>query len=360
MQRKPKKELVPDLTKNFNKISYTHKLGRDYENTNIPPYSNSQINKSEAPFPSTAPNYMEQFGPNSLSANYSALMSANEEFLNIPMHQQYSKTNNFYPAETVSYRASTSDNFSGNLYTSTSKQDFSPNNSPHSSIYKSFSSSPANYSLATNLFASENSILGSDDALTDLLSDDSQTAGAIDFGDAASLYLDTANLLNNSEFTFEERKPTQPEFLSSNINKSPQISSETSLHNSVQSNYENDLSNQALHIRNELYQRGYCIVDNFLDQECARGVMANVNMALESGAMKAGQVVKGNHNEDIRGDLVMWLSGQEEQYQYITYLMLVVDQLVAALSKLIDAYVIKGRTPVSKLIGCSFKLKVYI
>ncbi|XP_065655898.1 rho GTPase-activating protein gacZ isoform X4 [Hydra vulgaris] len=335
----------------------------EYEKKKVSQYSHSQLNKTQVPF--ILPESSQRGLENTLSSSY----LDSTTFVNVPIYKQHSNNVHFHPQDKVPYGVATNKNFLNNLCISNVQQDSSIGSS---SPILSPSKSTENYSFAETLFASEN-FLGSGDTLTNLL--DNPTLDVIDFGDAASLYLDTVNLHSN-DIKFEEKLNQLP-FQSSSINNPSQNLPDIMLGNSFQSNHNlsnptlhfsnklyksnqinqdlefrnmlcqtsHNISNQALHIRTELYQRGYCIIDNFLSQEFAKGVLADVNTAFVSGAMQAGQIVNRVHNKDIRGDYVMWLSGHEEQYEFIIQLTIVIDQLIAAFSKLIHDVVIKGRTP---------------
>ena len=92
---------------------------------------------------------------------------------------------------------------------------------------------------------------------------------------------------------------------------------------------------------------GYCVIDNFLGETNSGKVLWDVTNICRSGVMKPGQVISKSKNTTqtkIRGDVITWVTGQEEAYENMNLIMNHVDRLIRYCSKRLGD--IKGRTPV--------------
>lgn len=99
----------------------------------------------------------------------------------------------------------------------------------------------------------------------------------------------------------------------------------------------------------ELNNQGYCIFDNYLGEEQCGKVLWDVVSILRAGIMKPGQVVsKVNVKETIRGDKIAWITGTEEIYANMQFIMNSVDRLIRYCAGRLGN--IKGRTPVRFLV----------
>lgn len=99
-----------------------------------------------------------------------------------------------------------------------------------------------------------------------------------------------------------------------------------------------------------MLNEGYCVIDNFLGETNSGKVLWDVTNICRSGIMKPGQIISKSKNmtqKKIRGDIITWVTGQEEAYENMKLIMNQVDRLIRYChGKLGD---IKGRTPVSMI-----------
>ena len=100
-----------------------------------------------------------------------------------------------------------------------------------------------------------------------------------------------------------------------------------------------------------MLNEGYCVIDNFLGEINSGKVLWDVTNICRSGVMRPGQVISKTKNmaqTKIRGDIITWVTGQEEAYENMKLIMNHVDRLIRYChGRLGD---IKGRTPVSVII----------
>jgi len=103
----------------------------------------------------------------------------------------------------------------------------------------------------------------------------------------------------------------------------------------------------AEHVVAQMLSEGYCVIDDFLGEAKSGKVLWDVTTICRSGIMKAGQVIVTGKNdkENIRGDLITWITGQEEAYENMKLIMNDVDRLIRYCAGSLGN--IKGRTPVS-------------
>lgn len=99
-----------------------------------------------------------------------------------------------------------------------------------------------------------------------------------------------------------------------------------------------------------MLNEGYCVIDNFLGEINAAKVLWDVINICRSGIMKPGQVIAKSKQptKKIRGDVITWITGQEEAYENMNLIMNHVDRLVRYCTGRLGN--IKGRTPVCRLI----------
>lgn len=109
---------------------------------------------------------------------------------------------------------------------------------------------------------------------------------------------------------------------------------------------------------------GISVLDGFLGQERGDLVLEEVLQLHESGRFQEGQLVRNNTtNNSIRGDEILWLRGNEDEYPNIRRLINDIDRVVIAASKFpnngkLGNYRIGSRTKVS--VGYIFQLKYLI
>ncbi|XP_057304122.1 hypoxia-inducible factor prolyl hydroxylase-like [Hydractinia symbiolongicarpus] len=118
--------------------------------------------------------------------------------------------------------------------------------------------------------------------------------------------------------------------------KSPEVSSELTAR----------VSQRADYLVHHLTKFGYCIIDGFLGEAKAQKVHWCVTQIQQSGIMTGGELVKKSDKEQlIRGDQIAWMTGKEEQYEYLRLFISATDQLLRHSCRKIKGHVIKGRTP---------------
>ncbi|XP_066936328.1 egl nine homolog 1-like [Clytia hemisphaerica] len=96
----------------------------------------------------------------------------------------------------------------------------------------------------------------------------------------------------------------------------------------------------------QMHDEGYCIIDDFLGETKSAKVLWDAVTLLQSGIMKPGQVIKKNEikgKEKVRGDVITWITGQEETYENMPLIMNRVDRLIRYCNGRLGN--IKGRTP---------------
>lgn len=95
---------------------------------------------------------------------------------------------------------------------------------------------------------------------------------------------------------------------------------------------------------------GICVVDNFLGEEQGLKILNEVKRFYDSGVFTQGQLVSSANtdgplnNPTIRGDMIMWMDGNEENCENIKLLMECVDRLVLLCKGKLGSYNINGRT----------------
>ena len=111
-------------------------------------------------------------------------------------------------------------------------------------------------------------------------------------------------------------------------------------------------------ICSSLVQHNFCIVDNFLGEEAAASVLAEVKALQRSVDFKPGQLSGGRLGSDnsqkfteskLRGDLITWLEGSEKTLQSIPTLVRDLDELITCCTnsnQSFGGYRIEGRTKV--------------
>uniref|UniRef100_A0A6A7FRT7 hypoxia-inducible factor-proline dioxygenase n=1 Tax=Hirondellea gigas TaxID=1518452 RepID=A0A6A7FRT7_9CRUS len=87
----------------------------------------------------------------------------------------------------------------------------------------------------------------------------------------------------------------------------------------------------------DLNHYGLCAIDKFLELLCESSALpvqisAEVQSLHQMGRLEAGQVIRGNgdvqQQEDIRGDLIMWLTGEEQGLKGLNKLIRLVDYVI--------------------------------
>ena len=116
----------------------------------------------------------------------------------------------------------------------------------------------------------------------------------------------------------------------------------------------------AEHVVVQMLTEGYCVIDDFLGEAKSGKVLWDVTTICRSGIMKPGQVIVMGKNgkENIRGDIITWITGQEEAYENMKLIMNDVDRLIRYCAGRLGN--IKGRTPVSWLCAFCFVYFTYL
>ncbi|KAJ8378841.1 hypothetical protein AAFF_G00234100 [Aldrovandia affinis] len=93
-------------------------------------------------------------------------------------------------------------------------------------------------------------------------------------------------------------------------------------------------------------RHGICVVDNFLREEMAQGILEAVRALHGTGRFTEGQLVsqRSDSSKDIRGDNIAWIEGREAGCEKIAFLMSRVDDLVRHCNGKLGSYRINGRT----------------
>lgn len=95
---------------------------------------------------------------------------------------------------------------------------------------------------------------------------------------------------------------------------------------------------------------GICVVDNFLGEDQGLKILNEVKCLYDSGVFTQGQLVSSQNkdgsanNSTIRGDMIMWMNGNEANCENIKLLMECVDRLVLLCKGKLGHYNINGRT----------------
>lgn len=86
-------------------------------------------------------------------------------------------------------------------------------------------------------------------------------------------------------------------------------------------------------LENEIYDRGYHIIDNFLALEHCRMLRTKAEFMHRQGQFKSAKIghqLQANHNADIRRDSIYWLDDQLEDaaiHAYFTKIQTIADTL---------------------------------
>lgn len=107
-----------------------------------------------------------------------------------------------------------------------------------------------------------------------------------------------------------------------------------------------DVQTNADYAVQKMLSEGYCIIDNFLGEGRAGKVLWDVTSICRSGIMKPGQTITRGRNETncIRSDIITWITGKEEAYDYMKIIMAEIDRLIRYCTGRLGN--VKGRTPV--------------
>ena len=104
------------------------------------------------------------------------------------------------------------------------------------------------------------------------------------------------------------------------------------------------------HLIEKLTYEGYCIIDGFLGNINGGKVLNDVTKMLKSGIMKNGELVQTGNTENnkkiVRGDKITWITGHEEEYDFMKVIINAVDRLIRYSKCGFSEYNLKGRTPV--------------
>lgn len=94
---------------------------------------------------------------------------------------------------------------------------------------------------------------------------------------------------------------------------------------------------------------GICFLDNFLGEETGLAILENVAALHQSGRFTDGQLVgqRSDSTKDIRGDQIVWIEGNEDGCEKISFLMSRMDDLLRLCNGRLGNYRINGRTKVS-------------
>ncbi|XP_033115824.1 egl nine homolog 1-like [Anneissia japonica] len=96
-------------------------------------------------------------------------------------------------------------------------------------------------------------------------------------------------------------------------------------------------------------QHGICVLDNFLDERRGLAILKEVQQMHSSGQFQDGQVVRSRDDDSrkIRGDQIAWRNGHEPDCENISFLISVLDSILALCNGKLENYDINGRTKVS-------------
>lgn len=109
-------------------------------------------------------------------------------------------------------------------------------------------------------------------------------------------------------------------------------------------------------------KHGICVVNNFLGEELALGVLEEVHALYKSGEFTDGQLVsqRSDSSKDIRGDKITWIEGKEPGCKKIAVLMSRMDDIVRHCNGKLGNYRINGRTKVSIRHEIVYKALIFV